>query len=588
MAQHILGISALYHDSAAALIADGRIVAAAQEERFTRVKHDRRFPENAVAYCLREAGIGPKDLAAVVYYDKPLLTMDRVLETALAFAPRGFGNFRAAMAAMLGEKLRVPAAVEAALGPDFRGELLFCLHHLSHAASAYFPSPFESAAVLTVDGVGEWTTTALGTGRGNAVSLKSEIRFPHSLGLLYSAFTHYLGFKVNSGEYKVMGLAPFGVPRYRDRILGKLMDLREDGSFHLDMRYFDYCAGWTMTSEAFHELFEGPPRRPESPLDQRHKDLAASIQQTAEEVMLRLARHARRETGKENLCLAGGVALNCVANGLILRERVFKEIFIQPAAGDAGGALGAALYAHHHYFGAPRTPRRPDSLSGSRLGPRFGREEIRRALESAGAVFREMETAPLLEELARLLEEGKVVGLFEGRMEFGPRALGGRSILADPRRAEMRSALNLKIKFREGFRPFAPAVLEEEAEKHFDLGVPSPYMLVTAPVREGAGPPLPAVTHEDNSARVQTVSRKDDPFFHALLSAFQARTGCPALINTSLNVRGEPIAGSPEDALRVFLNTEMDALALPPFLLLKSGQTAPADRQAYLRGFSPD
>jgi carbamoyltransferase len=604
----ILGVSAFYHDSAAALVRDGEIVAAAQEERFTRIKHDRAFPIHAVRYCLREAGVGVEDLDRVVYYDKPLLTFDRLLETHLAYAPSGFRSFAAAMPGWLHEKLHLPREIDAALEGRYRGELLFCLHHLSHAASAFYPSPFERAAVITADGVGEWSTTSVGVGRGNRLDLLKEIRFPHSLGLLYSAFTYYLGFKVNSGEYKVMGLAPYGAPRYRDLILDRLIDVKEDGSFFMDMRYFDYCAGLTMTSRAFHELFGGPPRAPEAELTRRHMDLAASIQRVAEEVMLKIARAARRETGEENLCLAGGVALNCVANGLILKEKVFRSVFVQPAAGDAGGALGAALFAYHQILDKPRASRTPDAMKGSFLGPSFSADDIRAALDRAGAQFTAYEPHELVKTIVDLLEAGKVVGLFQGRMEFGPRALGGRSIIGDPRDPGMQSRMNLKIKFRESFRPFAPAVRREDCAGYFDLDADSPYMLFTAPVREERRKPLPAgpapleglellklprsdipaVTHVDHSARVQTVSRDSNPFFHRLLGAFRERTGCGVLVNTSFNVRGEPIVCSPEDALRCFLNTDMDALVLENFVLLKSEQPAAADREGYLKRFALD
>lgn len=604
----VLGVSAYYHDSAAALVRDGAILAAAQEERFTRKKHDRNFPKNAVDYCLREGGIALSDLDLVIYYDKPLLTFDRLIETYLAFVPSGFRSFYAAIPVWMHEKLHLPREIDRALDGGYRGKILFCLHHLSHAASAFYPSPFESAAVLTIDGVGEWSTCTLGVGRGKDLRLLQEIRFPHSLGLLYSAFTYYLGFKVNSGEYKVMGLAPYGEPRYYDAITQNLVDIREDGSFHMDMRYFNYCQGLTMTSKAFHALFGGPPRDPGGELTQRHMDLAASIQKATNEAMLKLARHAKEVTGEENLCLAGGVALNCVANGLILREGVFKRLFIQPAAGDAGGALGSALFATHHYLGHPRTPQAGDSMGGGFLGPACPREEILSALRSAQVRYRELPEPELLESLCRHLEDGRVVGLVRGRMEFGPRALGGRSILGDPRRLDMQSRMNLKIKFRESFRPFAPAVLEEDATEYFDLACESPYMLLVAQVsqKHRKNPPpasdsvrglaklglersdIPAVTHVDHSARVQTVAGDVNPFLYKLLRAFKAATGCGVLVNTSFNVRGEPIVCAPEDAVRCFLNTDMDVLAIENFLLLKEEQPVRADRANYLKQFATD
>ncbi len=605
MTVHILGLSAYYHDSAACLVRDGEIVAAAQEERFTRIKHDRNFPANAVAYCLREAGLTTSQLDAVVYYDKPLLTFDRLIETYLAYAPSGFQSFYKALPVWLHEKLHLPGEIDKALGNEYPGKILFCLHHMSHAASAFYPSPFESAAVLTLDGVGEWSTTTLGVGRGSELKLIQEIRFPHSIGLLYSAFTHYLGFKVNSGEYKVMGLAPYGVPRYYQLIVDHLIDIKEDGSFHMDMSYFDYCAGLTMTSPAFHDLFGGPPKNPGDALTQREMDLAASIQKATNEIMLKVARHARKTTGEENLCLAGGVALNCVANGLILREKIFKRIFIQPAAGDAGGALGAALLAYHQYLGKPRKTLKPDAMQGSFLGPSFSKDEIRALLDAAGARYTEHADAGLMDAVCAELEAGKVIGLVQGRMEFGPRALGGRSIIGDARNSDMQSRMNLKIKFRESFRPFAPIVLEEDAGDYFDLEGESPYMLLVAPVREKRRrapadgveglaklkqlrSDIPAVTHVDYSARVQTVSAGVNPFIHRLLSKFKDRTGCPVLVNTSFNVRGEPIVCTPEEAYRCFLNTEMDVLVIENFVLFKSEQTVQADRKKYLEQFALD
>lgn len=607
MPKHILGISAYYHDSAAALIRDGEIVAAAQEERFSRVKHDRRFPKNAVAYCLEEAGIGPSQLDLVAYYDKPLLTFERLLETYLAFAPAGFSSFKLAMPVWMHEKLHLPREIDKELG-SYDGKLLFCLHHISHAASAFYPSPFETAAVLTADGVGEWSTTTVSVGKGSRMQLLKEIRFPHSLGLLYSAFTYYLGFKVNSGEYKVMGLAPYGEPKHYDLIVKHLIDVKEDGSFHMDMRYFNYCQGLTMTNGRFHDLFGGPPRDPEGKLEQKHMDLAASVQKVTNEIMLKTARWVRKETGQENLCLAGGVALNCVANGLIYREKIFKNIFVQPAAGDAGGSLGAALFAHYQYLDNPRKPQKRDSMKGSFLGPRFGREEILKTLEGSGTRWTEYNDDRLMDVLVGHIEEGKVIGVVQGRMEFGPRALGARSIIGDPRNPEMQSKMNLKIKFRESFRPFAPAVLEEDVAKYFEYEAVSPYMLMVAPVAAEHRKPLPveaaslegiaklkqlrstipAVTHVDYSARIQTVAEDSNPFFYRLLKAFKAKTGCSVLVNTSFNVRGEPIVCTPGDALRCFLNTEMDVLVLENFVLLKGEQTAKADREKYLKEFALD
>jgi len=606
MTRHILGLSAYYHDSAACLVRDGEIVAAAQEERFTRVKHDRAFPTRAVDYCLREAGIKIGDLDLVAYYDKPLLTFDRLLETYLAYAPSGFRSFSAALPVWLHEKLHLPREIDTALRGEYEGKILFNVHHVSHAASAYYPSPFESAAVLTLDGVGEWSTSTLGVGRGKDLKMLKEIRFPHSLGLLYSAFTYYLGFRVNSGEYKVMGLAPYGEPRYYDAIIKNVIDIKPDGSFHMDMRYFNYCAGLTMTSPLFHDLFGGPPRAPESELTPRDMDLAASIQKVASEIMLLMARDARKTTGEENLCLAGGVALNCVGNGLILKEKVFKRLFIQPAAGDAGGALGAALHAYHSYLDGPRAPRTRDTLKGSLLGPVCDRTETLAALAQGGFKYRELPDAELQAELCSHLQAGKVIGLVHGRMEFGPRALGARSIIGDARNKEMQTKMNVKIKFRESFRPFAPAVLDKDAGEYFDLGQESPYMLLVAPVREKLRKPvpegaqglarlklersaIPAVTHVDFSARVQTVDEKDNPFFNGLLEAFKSRTGCSVLVNTSFNVRGEPIVCNAADALRCFINTDMDALVVENFLLLKEDQPAPAqDRAAYLKEFKLD
>jgi carbamoyltransferase len=595
----ILGISAFYHDSAACLVRDGRIIAAAQEERFTRKKHDYRFPASAARYCLEEAGIGADGLEAVVFYDKPFQKFDRLLETYVSYAPAGIASFLKAMPLWLKQKLHIPEIVAKEIG--FKGKVLFTEHHQSHAASAFFPSPYESAAIMTIDGVGEWSTTTLGVGEGNALRLIQEIRFPHSLGLLYSAFTYYTGFRVNSGEYKVMGLAPYGDPKYVDAILSHIIDLREDGSFRLDQRYFNYCSGLTMTSRRFHKLLGGPPRKPESPVTQREMDLARSIQVVTEEVMLRMARHLHETTGEKNLCLAGGVALNCVGNGRILRESPFQNLWIQPAAGDAGGALGAALQVWHQYFDQPRVVGdRGDSQSGSYLGPKFSNDEIGAYLRKSGAPATMLsDDDELCTHVAELIEEGKVVGWFQGRMEFGPRALGARSILGDPRNREMQTTMNLKIKYRESFRPFAPCVLRERVSEWFEHSTDSPYMLLVAPVHADRCRALteedktkqglerlkvirsevPAITHVDNSARVQTVHEETNPRFARLLRAWEKRTGCPVLINTSFNVRGEPIVCSPEDAYRCFLRTEMDVLVLGNHVLRKEDQ-APFEESA--------
>lgn len=590
----ILGISAFYHDAAAALVVDGRIVAAAQEERFTRRKHDASFPRHAIEYCLRAGGLTAAQLDHVVYYEKPLLKFERLLETYLAFAPRGLKSFFHAAPVWLHEKLQLTRVMNDGLGGAFRRPYVFTDHHEAHAASAFFPSPFEEAAILTVDGVGEWATATLGTGRGHKIELTRELRFPHSLGLLYSAFTYFCGFKVNSGEYKLMGLAPYGTPRHTDLILDKLVELRPDGSFRLAQEYFDYCTGLTMTSPKFDALFGGPPRRPEAPLTEREFDLAASVQQVTEEIYLRMARHLHALTGLQNLCLAGGVALNCVANGRLLREGPFENIWIQPAAGDAGGALGAALFTWHQLMENPRIPPAPDGQHGSLLGPEFSSSEIESTLRAAGAVYhRTSDEAALCEQAAAFIDGGLVVGWVQGRMEYGPRALGARSILGDARRPDMQAKMNLKIKFRESFRPFAPIVLAEHASEHFDFprGTESPYMLIVAPVREnrrrapsGAATglarvnevrsDLPAVTHVDYSARLQTVDAHRHPRLHRLLEAFRRRTGCPALINTSFNVRSEPIVCTPADAYRCFMATDMDALVLGDFILHKAEQPA--------------
>lgn len=598
MSTLILGLSAYYHDSAAALLRDGEVVAAAQEERFTRIKHDAAFPVQAIRYCLDEAGVSLADVDYVVFYDKPLVKFERLLETYLGFAPRGFRSFLAAMPVWLKDKLYLKQTLRrelTALGglkPADLPQLLFTEHHQSHAASAFFPSPFERAAVLCLDGVGEWATSSVWLGEGNRVTPQWQIDFPHSLGLLYSAFTYYTGFKVNSGEYKLMGLAPYGEPKYVDVILEHLIDIKDDGTFRLNMKYFNYATGLTMTNRRFDALFGGPPRRAESEITQKEMDLARSIQVVTEEVVLRLARGIHRELGVDYLCLAGGVALNCVANGRLLREGPFKDIWIQPAAGDAGGALGAALAVWHEYLDKPRQPEIGDSMHGSYLGPRFHNADIVRYLDEMKIPHHQLEDVPLFSEVARLLEEGKVIGWFQGRMEFGPRALGGRSIIGDPRSTAMQSVMNLKIKYRESFRPFAPAVKADRVQEWFEQDRPSPYMLIVAPVAEDKRlamteeqqrlfgveklkvprSQIPAVTHVDYSARVQTVHAATNPRFYALLDAFERRTGCPVLVNTSFNVRGEPIVCSPEDAYRCFMRTEMDCLVLEGVLLYKDEQ----------------
>lgn len=592
---YILGISAYYHDSAACLVRDGEILAAAQEERFTRKKHDHRFPARAADFCLRHAGITANDLDYVAFYDKPLLKFERLLETYLDYAPAGLRSFLTAMPLWLREKLWIREQVSKDAG--FKGLVLFTEHHESHAASAFFPSPFESAAVLTMDGVGEWATSSYGYGRGNELHLLKELHFPHSLGLLYSAFTYYTGFKVNSGEYKVMSLAPYGEPRYVSLILDELVDLWEDGSLRLNMKYFDFAAGLRMTNNAFDRLFGGPPRSPESQITQRDMDLARSVQEVTEEAMLRMARHVHGETGERNLCLAGGVALNCVGNGRILREGPFERIWVQPAAGDAGGSLGAALSVWYQYLGNERRldwvcHGHADGMKGAYLGPEFSSDQIEEFLLTSGARYRALERAQLVDTVAKLLSEKKVVGWFQGRMEFGPRALGGRSILADPRSPRMQSQINLKIKFRESFRPFAPSVLRERVADYFDLTEDSPYMLLVAPVREDLRrevtaeenmrfgidklnvprSTIPAVTHVDYSARVQTVSRNGSPAFYDLLKAFEQLTNCGVLVNTSFNIRGEPIVCTPAEAYTCFMRTEMDCLVVGDYLLLKSEQ----------------
>ena len=588
---NILGISAYYHDSAACLVRDGVIVAAAQEERFTRKKHDFSFPNNAAAYCLREGGIGAADLDLVLFYDRPFTKFERILETYLMVAPAGFRSAMKAIPLWLKQKLFMKDLIRKEL--DYDGTILFPEHHESHAASAFYPSPYEEAAFLTIDGVGEWTTTSFGVGRGNEIEIRKEIHFPHSLGLLYSAFTYFTGFRVNSGEYKVMGLAPYGEPKYVDTILEHLVDLKEDGSFRLNMDCFNYCAGLTMTGRRFEELFDGPARLPESELTRREMDLARSVQEVVEMVMMRMARTVHRETGMKNLCLAGGVALNCVSNGKILRNGPFDDIWIQPAAGDAGGALGAALFGWHRYLDNPRSVSGTgDSQSGSYLGPAWSDDEIGVFLDERKIPFRRLSDDELFDTVAGLIESEKVIGWFQGRMEFGPRALGARSILGDPRSKKMQSVMNLKIKYRESFRPFAPTVLAERTGEIFDLDRESPYMLLVAPVREEIRlsmtdeeqklfgieklnvprSEVPAITHVDYSARVQSVSAGTNPRYHRLIEAFRRKTGCPVLINTSFNVRGEPIVCTPGDGFTCFMRTEMDYLVLGNFLLDKKEQ----------------
>ena len=594
----ILGISAFYHDSAAALVRDGEIIAAAQEERFSRKKHDSRFPSNAVEYCLSQQGVGLSEVDFVAFYDKPFLKFERLLETYVAFAPRGLRSFAMAMPLWVREKLFQKNLLHNELKQfskefDWEHKLLFAEHHQSHAASAFYPSPFEDALILTMDGVGEWATTSVALGSGNKLEIIKEIHFPHSLGLLYSAFTYYTGFKVNSGEYKVMGLAPYGSPRFARQILDHLIDLKADGSFRLNLDYFNYCTGLTMTNSKFDTLFEGPRRKPEELLTQRHMDLAASVQVVLEEVVLRMTRALAAETGKKNLCLAGGVALNCVANGRLLRDGHFERIWIQPAAGDAGGALGAALAAYHSFKGQPRKINRlSDSMKGSYLGPEFSQADIEQRLSAAGAKYIVLSNDELLDACTDALESEKAVGWFQGRMEFGPRALGGRSILGDARSPRMQSMLNLKVKFRESFRPFAPSVLREHVCKWFELDQDSPYMLLVANVLEQRRRPMteaeqelfgveklniprseiPAVTHVDYSARIQTVHRDTNSRYHALIQRFNQRTGCPVIVNTSFNVRGEPIVGTPEDAFRCFMGTDMEVLAIGNCFLRKEHQ----------------
>ena len=594
----ILGLSAFYHDSAACLVIDGNIVAAAQEERFTRKKHDAGFPTQAVAYCLAEAGIVAADLDYVVFYDKPFLKFERLLETYLAFAPRGFKSFVTSLPVWLKDKLFQKTMIAKVLNEQFGGDidwttrLLFSEHHLSHAASAFFPSPFEEAAVLTMDGVGEWTTTSLAIGRGNQLAVHKEIQFPHSLGLLYSAITYYTGFKVNSGEYKVMGLAPYGEPKYADLIKDNLIDIKEDGSFHLDMSYFNYCTGLTMTNERFDTLFGGPRRAAESQLTQREMDLAASVQAVTEEVVIKLATGIRKSTGLRNLCLAGGVALNCVANGKLLRKNIFDNIWIQPAAGDAGGAVGAALAAYHMMLKQPRTVNPADSMKGGYLGPEYSQVDIEQRLTKAGAVFTTVSDTEMIALTAQALAEGKAVGWHQGRMEFGPRALGGRSIIADPRSEVVQKQLNLKVKYRESFRPFAPSVLRQDVSEWFDIQSDSPYMLLVADVAKSKQLPMtpeqeklfgieklnvprsqiPAITHVDYSARIQTVHAHTNPKYFDLITKFKELTGCPVLVNTSFNVRGEPIVCTPEDSFNCLMGTEIEFLVVGNAIMRKEDQ----------------
>ncbi len=596
---YILGISAFYHDSAACLLKDGEIIAAAQEERFTRKKHDAGFPHHAILYCLKEADISAKDIENVVFYEKPFIKFERLLETYLAFAPKGFTSFAKAMPVWIKDKLFQKSALIKELkssldeSVDWRDRLLFSEHHLSHAASAYYPSPFDNAAVLTLDAVGEWTTTSLAIGKGSDLQVKKELHFPHSLGMLYSAFTYYTGFKVNSGEYKVMGLAPYGEPRYADLIREKLITVADDGSFQLDMSYFDYATGLTMTSKKFDALFGGPPRTSETELTQREMDLAASVQKVTEDIVLELARGIAKETGERNLCLAGGVALNCVANGILLREKIFDNIWIQPAAGDAGGALGAALstwYMHHNKERINVTER--DAMKGAYLGPEFTDTEIEAELTDCGARFEKLSEAGMIEEVSSALAEEKAVGWMQGRMEFGPRALGGRSIIADPRSPVMQKQLNLKVKYRESFRPFAPSVLREDVSEWFEHEMDSPYMLLVANVQNNKRremteeeealfgidklnvprSSIPAITHVDYSARIQTVHDDTNPKYHAVISKFKEKTGCPLVVNTSFNVRGEPIICTPTDAFKCFMGTEMDVLAVGNYILYKDQQ----------------
>jgi carbamoyltransferase len=617
MSAHILGISAFYHDSAASLLRDGEILAAAQEERFTRRKFDARFPANAVAYCMDEGGIDVSQLDYAVFYEKPLVKFERLLETYLAFAPEGFGAFCKAIPVWAKSKLHLTDEIKNSLGPKFRGRLCFADHHESHASSAFFPSPFEEAAILTLDAVGEWATSSIGVGRGNTIQLTHEMRFPHSLGMLYSAFTYYTGFQVNSGEYKLMGLAPYGDAKYVNVILDNIVEIREDGSLWLDMSYFNYCQGLTMTSEKFHRLFDGPPRKPESFITQKEMDLAASVQKVCESVVLRAAQYAHRLTGMRHLAMAGGVALNCVANGRLLREGPFEKIWVQPAAGDAGGALGSALLAWHHLLGNPRQANGRDSQKGSLLGPAFGNEDIGVFLDSVGAAYEYVsEESVLVDRVAQSLAEEKIIGWFQGRMEFGPRALGCRSIIGDARSPRMQQVMNLKVKFRESFRPFAPCVLREHVDEFFEMrpGEDSPYMMFVAPVRHEWRTPLspedrqklkdpdlrirvavprskvPAITHVDYSARIQTVDAERHGRFYRMMRRFYELTGSPVIVNTSFNIRGEPIVCTFEQAYRCFMATEIDCLVLENFVLEKGVQPASqvVDAEAYKAQYELD
>lgn len=615
MGKIILGISAFYHDSAAALVRDGEIIAAAQEERFTRKKHDPRFPDNAINYCLEEAFVDASDLDAVIFYDNPLATFDRVIENALAAGPSGREQFLKAAGSILGDKVWVNEHVKRVVGSLGReGRVLFAEHHMAHAASAFYPSPFESAAILTIDGVGEWATTSLGAGYGKTIKFFSEIDYPHSLGLLYSAFTYFCGFKVNSGEYKLMGLAPYGEPKYYDTICQHLIDVRHDGSYRLDMSYFGYMDGMVMTGERFATLFGGPARQPESPITRREMDLAASVQKITEEIMLRTARYLREITGEKNIVLAGGVALNCVANGKLVAAGIFDKVWIQPAAGDAGGSLGAALLANHMYFDEPRTidPTGHDAQKGSYLGPRYSSEEVMAFLNRKSFPYERIaDRAERVKTVARAMADGKIVGWFSGRMEFGPRSLGARSILGDPRNKETQAVMNLKIKYRESFRPFAPSVLRERCAEYFDLESDSPYMLLVAPVQEARRRPMdrthfdggdddmmsvinqarsdvPAVTHVDYSARIQTVDAYSHPEYHALIKAFEELTGYGMLVNTSFNVRGEPIVCTPQDAYRCFMRTEMDILVLEDVLLWRKDQPPLEDHENWRETYELD
>jgi carbamoyltransferase len=603
---NILGISAFYHDSAACLVQDAKIIAAAQEERFTRKKHDASFPKNAVEFCLKQGGIHTSDLDYVGFYDKPFIKFERILETYLGIAPNGLRQYLSAIPVWLKDKIWTRANIRRDL--EYRGPVLFAEHHESHASSAFFPSPFQEAAILTIDGVGEWATSSIALGKDNKIDLLQELHFPHSLGLLYSAFTYYLGFKVNSGEYKVMGLAPYGEPKYADVILDRLIDLKEDGSFRINMEYFDYLGGMTMINDKFAKVLGQPARKVETQLTQKEMDIAASLQEVTEKIMLRMARHIRKLTGMKNLCLAGGVALNCVGNGKILKEKIFNNIWIQPAAGDAGGALGVALSIWHQMLGNERTTNGKDSMRGSYLGPNFKEEDIRKFLDGQGIPYKHYDDSQLAPAVAKDLQSGKVVGLFQGAMEFGPRALGGRSIIGDARNSKMQSTMNLKIKYRESFRPFAPAVLAEKVQEWFEIDSESPYMLLVAEVREDKRIPMteeqknffgidllniprsqiPAITHVDYSARIQTVHAETNPRFYAVIQEFEKATQCPVLINTSFNVRGEPIVCTPEQAFRCFMRTEMDTLVLENFVLNKKDQQPTEEDSNWQEEFALD